>query len=306
MVRLIDARSRRHVVLSTALLLSLLPASTAAQAVDRIDLPAGWQPEGITTDGTSLFVGSLADGAIWKADPATGEGAILAPGAGGMVAVGVEYEAAHDRLWTAGGATGAVSAYDAATGELLATFPFEAGFVNDLAATDTAIFATDSMMPQLLVIPLAEDGALPAADATSVLPYSGDYEHQEGFNVNGIVAAPEGLIVVQSSTGSLFLVDSATGSTTRIDTGEVDLTNGDGLELAGSTLYVSRNQDSEIAKLELGEGAGSAALVDTLTSPDLDVSSTVALLGSDLWVVNARFGTEPGPDTPYWVTRLDA
>jgi hypothetical protein len=306
MIHAIDARAMRAAVLSTALVTALLPAATAAQALDRIDLPDGWQPEGITTDGTSLFVGSLADGAVWKADPATGEGAVLVPGTEGSVAVGVEHEAAHGRLWTAGGATGSVSAYDAATGELLMTYPFEAGFVNDVVATDTAVFATDSMMPQLLVIPLGDDGALPAADGTSVLTYSGDYEHLEGFNVNGIVAAPEGLIVVQSNTGSLFLVDPATGAATRIDTGDVDLTNGDGLELAGSTLYVSRNQDSEVAKLELGEGLASASLVATLTAPDLDVTSTVALLGSDLWVVNARFGTEPGPDTPYWVSRLDA
>ena len=47
----------------------LLPAIALAQAPDRIDLPAGWQPEGITTDGTSLFAGSLANGAIWKGDP---------------------------------------------------------------------------------------------------------------------------------------------------------------------------------------------------------------------------------------------
>ena len=128
---------------------------------------------------------------MWKADPATGEGSILVPGEEGAVAVGVEYEVAHDRLWTAGGATGVVTAYDAATGEQLARYPFEAGFINDIVATDTAIYATDSMMPQLLVIPFGEGGALPAEDATSVLAYSGDYEHQEGFNINGIVAAPE-------------------------------------------------------------------------------------------------------------------
>ena len=34
--------------------------------------------------------------------------------------------------------------------------------------------------------------------------------------------------------------------------------------------------------------------------------TTLALLGDDLWAVNARFGTDPGPETEYWITRLDA
>ena len=41
---------------------------------DRIDLPAGWPAEGMTSDGTTLYAGSLADGAIWQGDAVTGEG----------------------------------------------------------------------------------------------------------------------------------------------------------------------------------------------------------------------------------------
>ena len=58
-------------------------ASTASAAAEplprRIDLPRGWQPEGITTDGRTLYVGSLADGGLWQVNPRTGE-RIFSPG----------------------------------------------------------------------------------------------------------------------------------------------------------------------------------------------------------------------------------
>ena len=51
----------------------------------QIDLPDGWQPEGITTDGKRLYAGSLADGAIYVAGPRDGDGEVLAPGAPGQI-----------------------------------------------------------------------------------------------------------------------------------------------------------------------------------------------------------------------------
>ena len=74
----------RIVALATTLLLSpaaLAPGLATADAAprtdragvpDRIELPRGWQPEGITTDGKKLYVGSLATGAILRANPRTG------------------------------------------------------------------------------------------------------------------------------------------------------------------------------------------------------------------------------------------
>lgn len=291
--------------LAVALLAAALPASAAAQGLDRIDLPAGWQPEGVATDGTSLYVGSLADGAIWRGDPTTGEGAVFVPGAEGTVAVGLEYEAAAGRLWVAGGPTGQVRAYDAATGELLATYEFEAGFINDLAATEHGVFATDSGNPNLLEIPFGDDGGLPEPGATRVIEYRGQYEHQEGFNANGIVAAPGWLIIVQSGTGRLFRVDPASGRTFLIDSGDIALTNGDGLLLDGDRLYVVRNQVNTVTVLELAPWLAAASLVEEITSSELDVPATVALTPDGLWAANARFGTTAEPDTEYWLTRLD-
>jgi outer membrane protein assembly factor BamB len=280
------------------------PVIAAGGAVDRIDLPPGWQPEGITTDGSALFVGSLADGAIWHADPATGEGQVLVEGVPGKVAVGVEHEAGQGRLWVAGGATGEVRTYDVSTGELLGTFPVDAGFLNDAAVTPEAAYITDSFMQQLVVVPLGAEGQLPDLDAVTVLPISGDLEYGDGFNVNGIVSTDAGLVVVHSGSGDLYRIDPASGESTRIDIGDAALSAGDGLELDAGTLYVVRNQFGQVVALELDEDVTRATAVGNFTSSDLDVPATAALVGEDLWAVNARFGTAAGPETEYWITRL--
>ena len=300
------ATRRTTLAATLASTLLLIPAAGLAQAPDRVDLPNGWQPEGITTDGTNLYVGSLADGAIWRGDPMTGQGSVLAAGVEGLSAAGVDWEEGADRLWAAGAGSAQVRAFDAASGELLQTYPFEAGFLNDVAATPEAVFVTDSFMPQLLVIPIGEDGSIAAPEETQSLPLSGDLVYGEGFNVNGIVAHPAGLIVVHTAEGQLYRVDPATGEASLIDSGGAELTAGDGMELAGDTLYVVRNQLNQVAVLELDPGATTATLVGELSADGLDVPTTAALIGDDLWAVNARFGTDATAETEYWITRLDA
>lgn len=300
---------RRLIPAGIAGLLSIglvaVPVAAQAEGLDRIELPDGWAPEGITTDGDLLFAGSLANGAIWQADPTTGEGEILAAGGEGQIAAGIEHDA-YGRLWTAGGPTGMVRSYDSTTGELLATYPFEGGFLNDVAATPEAIYITDSFVPQILVIPLGEAGELPEPEAATALPLSGDLEYVDGFNLNGIVAAPAGLVVVHSGKGELYRVDPATGVSALIDTGEVPLSAGDGLELGGDTLYVLRNSSNLVVALALDEAAETASFLGERTSDDYDVPTTLALVGDDLWAVNARFGTDVTPETAYWITRVDA
>ena len=282
-----------------------VPAAAQDEALDRIDLPTGWQPEGVTTDGTTLFAGSLADGAILRADPATGETTVLAEGAEGRVSVGVDLDGAG-RLWAAGGPTGEIRAYDAASGELLETYPVEAGFLNDVVATDGAVYVTDSFMPQLLVIPLGEGGALPAPEEATSLAIGGELEYADGFNVNGIVATDAGLVVVHSAEGQLYRIDPASGEAALIDIGEASVSNGDGLELDGQRLYVVRNQLNQVVAFDLDEGTTTATLVGEASSDDFDVPTTAALIGDDLWAVNARFGTEPAAESEYWITRVDA
>lgn len=290
-------------ILSIGLLAT--PALAQDGALDRIEMPDGWTPEGITTDGQSLFAGSLANGAILTADLATGTTDVLVEGTEGSIVAGLDYDEAG-RLWTAGATTGEVRAYDAGTGELLEAYPFEAGFLNDVAVTPEAVYISDSFVPQIAVVPIGDDGALVAPDEGFVLPITGDLQYGEGFNANGIVATPAGLVLVHSGLGQLFLVDPATGASTLIDTGEADLTAGDGLELVGQTVYVMRNRMGEIVAVELDEQATTGVVTGTATSDDFDVPTTVAAVGDDLWVVNARFGTDATPETAYWMSRVDA
>lgn len=292
------------VALAGALVLPAL--TTVAQAPDRIDLPADWRPEGVTSRGDQLYVGSLDGGAIWVADSNTGEGSILVPDVKGKVAVGVEAEVVNGRLWVAGGPTGEVRAYDIESGELLRVYPFEAGFINDLVATPDAIYATDSFMPQILVIPLRPDGGLRGPGRATSIPLSGDLVYDEdGFDANGIVATPAGLVVVQSQPGALFLVDPESGETSAIDAGGAELVWGDGLEINGQTLYVVRNRLETVTVLALDDAFEAATLLAELTSEDLDIPTTAALTSNGLWVANARFGTPNSPQNEFWLTRLD-
>ncbi len=138
------------------------------------------------------------------------------------------------------------------------------------------------------------------------MPITGDLTYGDGFNLNGIVATDAGLVVIHSPSGGLYRLDPETGVTTTIDTGDAELSVGDGLELDGRRLYVVRNRRNEVAVLDLAADLSSATLVTTLTSDDLDIPTTAALVGANLWPVNARFGTPVEASTEYWITRLDA
>jgi hypothetical protein len=283
---------------------------------DTIALPNGWQPEGITTDGRYLYAGSLATGAIWRADPRTGEGATLPDSETGRMAVGVDYDRRRDLLWVAGGATGEIRAQDADTGETLATyvFPSESDrFLNDIVVTRHAVYATDSFNQELAVVPLGSRRhgrhggcGLPPASVATTLPLGGDLVYQEGFNLNGIVRSGRWLLSVQSNTGILFRIDPRTGETRAVDLGGTVLTFGDGLEPGHGVLYVVRNQENLISVLDLDRRLTRGTEVDQITDDDFDVPATAALLHHSLYAVNARFTTPPAPETEYSIVRVDA
>ena len=288
--------------------LFLAPAATARPTFpDVIALPDGFRPEGITSGrGTTFYVGSLADGAIYRGDARTGEGSVIVPGTTGDVAVGTEVDR-RNRLFVAGGGTGEARVYDARTGALLAEYQLAAPgatFVNDVVVTRTAAYFTDSVSQVLHVVEIGPAGELGEA---RTVPITGDLVYTAGFNANGIEASPDGrtLYVVQSNTGNLYAVDPVTGVAEQVDLGGASLTNGDGLLRQGRTLYVVRNFLNEIAVVRLGAGDRTGTVVDTLTDSDFQVPTTVARIGSALYAVNARFGTPPTPDTEYTVVRVE-
>ena len=272
----------------------------------QIDLPNGWQPEGIESWGAKLYAGSLANGAIWRGSAITGRGRVLVPGVTGRVAVGLHID--HwGRLWVAGGPTGAVRVYNAWNGRLLKTYQFTGtGFLNDLDISRHRVVVTDSLNAQVGVIPLGRWGRLPSSSAARLLQLRGDYKHQPGFNANGIAAKGGYLILVQSNTGFLFRLNPVTGNTKRIATGGYLVGNGDGLEFNGRTLYVVRNQLNTVAVLRVSRNLLHARLLGEIhrDPPILNVPTTATVTLGKLYVVNARFGVTPGPDVPYWITKL--
>ena len=288
---------------STAVAPAVAAQDKFADLPTRIDLPPGFQPEGIESFGPWLFAGGLQDGAIWRGSAVTGEGDILVEGAAGRMATGLHLDR-WGRLWVAGASTGTVRVYDALTGDLLQTYTFiGTGFLNDLDITRNAVYITDSMNAQLAVIPLGRFGRLPDPSVVRLMPLTGDFQMQTGFNANGIAARGGWLIMVQSNTGFLFKVNPRTGETHRVDTGGYLVSNGDGLELRGRTLYAVRNTDNLVAVLRLSRNLRKARLVGEIIPAEgvVSVPTTATATLRGLYVVNARFGITTDE---YWITRL--
>jgi outer membrane protein assembly factor BamB len=274
---------------------------------DRIDLPNGFQPEGIATAGQQFYVGSIPTGAVYRGNLRTGEGGILVPGQAGRAATGLKVD--RGRIFVSGASTGNAYVYDAKTGADITSYQLSTGgsFINDVVVTKHAAWFTDSMKPVLYRVPLGPNGEPGPASDVETVNLSGDYEHQDGaFNLNGIDATRNGmtLVVVQSATGKLFTVTPA-GVTDEIVLADGEsVPNGDGILLDGRVLFVVQNRLNLVAKIKLRADLDSGRVLERITDPDLAVPTTIADHGSRLYAVNARFGTPPTPSTEYWITQL--
>jgi sugar lactone lactonase YvrE len=300
---------RRTLLLALACLLAVVSATLAAAARQqvfpaRIDLPDGFQPEGIAISGNLAYVGSIPTGSVWRGNLRTGRGAVLVQRTG-RAAIGVAVD--RGRIFVAGGPTGRAFVYNARTGSDIATRVLTEGstFVNDVVVARQAAWFTDSQNPVLYRIPLQRNGRPGPQSAVRTVELSGDYRHQSGFNLNGIDATPNGrtLVVVQSNTGRLFTVTTG-GVTREIDLGGRTVPNGDGILLDGRTLYVVQNRLNKIAVVRLDRDLDEGRITGYITDSDFDVPTTIAEKAGFLWAVNARFNTPPTPDTEYDVVRV--
>jgi hypothetical protein len=286
---------------------AITPASAQSAFPERIELPDGFQPEGIAIAGTQFYVGSIPTGRVYRGDLRTGQGAVFVPEHPDRDAIGLKVD--RGRLFVAGGGTGDAYVYDARTGATIATYDFASAptFVNDVVVTKSAAWFTDSFNPALYRVPLGPGGQ-PASTFTTV-SLSGDYPaaHEPGsFNVNGIDATPNGktLVIVQSNTGSLFTV-APHGDASKIDLDDGEsVPMGDGILLDGHTLYVVQNRLNLVAKIALSAKLDSGRVVSRTGNPDFDVPTTIAEHGKSLYAVNARFEPPPRPTPDYWVTKV--
>jgi outer membrane protein assembly factor BamB len=271
----------------------------------RIDLPTGFQPEGIDIGaGDAFYVGSVATGDIYKGDIRTGQGAILVDAPAGLSAAGVEYD--RGLIWAAGAGTGDAFVYDAMTGDEVASFDFADGatFINDVVVTNQAAFFTDSQNAVLYKVPISN--GTPGA-TFETLQLTGDFQMAPGFNLNGIDATPDGsmLIAVQSNTGALYLIDPDTGVTQQIELANGEsVPMGDGILFDGDTLYVLQNRLNVVTTIDLSSDLTFGIVASRTGSAGFDVPTTMDQdeAGRFLYAVNARFGVANPADAEYWIT----
>ncbi len=316
-------RRSRVVLIVATLLVGLLiaPGSAAAsrQFPDVIDLPAGYFPEGIAVGaGSSFYVGSLADGSVYKGDLRTGEGDLLVSPFGPFTTIGIEVDN-RERIWVAGGPSGTGRVYDGNTGDLLALYTFTSpleSFINDVVVTKDAAYFTDSGTandpdpnqfrfagePRLFVVPLGAGGALADALDVSTLPLE-DVPDVTFPNLNGIETTPggNGLVVGHTSGEVLFAVDPATGDSSEIDLG-VSLVGNDGLIRRGTTIYVVENSIAQISAVKLSPDGSTGEVTAVHPVDGSETPTTAALFGRALYAVDARFDSMTGP---YKVFRVE-
>jgi len=273
---------------------------------DIIQLPDGFQPEGITIGPNhSFYVGSLVSGQIYKGNLQTGEGKILYAPAGMDLTVGLSLDARTGYLYAAKGFLGAGAVYDSRTSEPVASIPFAAPFsalINDVVVTKNAAYFTSSLEPVLYKVPLLNNGNLPETVEVISLPLTGDFSMephpmipQLGAFANGIDATPNGkhLILANTGRGELYHVNPLTGEASLIDLGGALLPFADGILLDGDMLYVVQNMMNQVAVIMLNDDFVSGTLVSTITDVDFGIPTTVAEFGSRLYLVNAHFDLAP-------------
>lgn len=283
---------------------ALVPAQ-AAQAHGKgsfpstINLPTGFRPEGITTGpGAVAYLGSLANGSIYRIDLATGQGRTISPGGGPTApSVGLKSDQ-RGKLYVAGGAGGNGRVIDARTGAVLQSYTFTTEaptFVNDVVLTPDAAYFTDSRKAVLYKVNIRNGRP---SSTFETLAVTGIPIDPTVNNANGIARTPDGraLLVVQSTPGALWRVDPRTGVATKLDIPAESLVNGDGLLLDGRKLYVVQNRLNRITVIALNRAGTAGTVSGTITDPGFDVPTTVASFGNRLYLPNARFGI-PAPET---------
>ncbi|WP_137990355.1 superoxide dismutase [Streptomyces vilmorinianum] len=277
----------------------------------RFLLPAGFRPEGITIGHSPCaYFGSLANGDVYKASLATGQGRIISTGPGtDNPTVGLKIDRAERRLFLAGGWGRAIRVADARSGALQKNFTglgAENSMVNDVILTPEAAWFTDSYRPQLYRLALDRSGA-PAGVPVTV-PLGGDWAQGPDFTANGIERTPDGraLLVVNTflDGGTLMRVDPGTAVARAVDLGGLKIPRGDGLLLLGRTLYVVQQALNQIDVIRLNDAGTRGTAVARITDDSFRIPTTAAAWGERIYLPNARFDVEPAPDTEYDVVSV--
>ncbi|MGI5222701.1 SMP-30/gluconolactonase/LRE family protein [Nocardia sp. CA-290969] len=263
------------------------PAASPPRVQTAFELPGNRvYPEGIALDERTgdIYVGSFADGTIYRATPGTPRAEVFLPAGtdGRRTANGLRVDP-DGRLWVIDSTTG-VTVYDLTSRTLLARFD-AAGpadrFLNDIALTpDGTAYLTDSRRAVVYrVTPDALTRAISTGAPGELTEFS-DLNpslepHDPGaYTLNGIVADPTGsyLLTVDSTGGDLYRIDLATTTASKVTLDGGDLTLGDGLDLHAGTLRVAHNTENTLTRWTLSPDGTTATRTgrhhdDTLATP---------------------------------------
>jgi len=271
-------------------------------------LPKGFRPESIILgenigEQDHAYLGSLADGSIYRLNLRNGTGEVVFAGTGAP-AGGVKL-ADTGRLYVAGGFAGDARVIDLKRGELVAGYQLAEGrpcLIADVVLAFGAAWFTDAFHPVLYRLDDAEDHG-----RVTEIPLSGDVAYVDGeYNIGGIASTPDGraLLISQANTGEVFRVDPATGSAKKVDLAGELLPSVDGLTICKSTLYAAQGLVNEVAIIDLSEDGASGSVRKRLTSEQFDIPTSVAPQGAFLYIVNSQLGRELDPAAEYTVVAV--
>jgi hypothetical protein len=290
------------------------PAGDDGPRHDTIDLPAGFQGEGVAIgEGTTFYAGSLADGRIARGDIRAGTAEVFVANPVLAPAVGLKADLAHGLLWVAGGPTGQAVIYDLATGAPVETLTFTTtdSFINDVVVTHDAAYFTNSLTPEIYRVPVSRRGRVGQPEAVALRGPAGRFV--PGFNINGIAATSDGgtLIVVNSAKGQLYTVHPRSGESARIDLGGASVPTADGLLLTERGLFVLQNGaqpgvPNRIVIVRLRDNLTKGTIVERISSPLFETATTLAKRGEIVLAVNAQFAGAPiDPESEVVLIELD-
>ena len=156
---------------------------------DVIQLPKGFEPEGIATAGKhTFFVGSRGRRHLPRQPEDRPRRDPRARRRRAARATGMKVDR-RGRLFVSAAGSAAIKIYDARSGDVIrrTRCPGRSRFINDVIVTKRAAYFTDSNNQQLLVIPIGRHGRL---GDLQELPLTGEFVYTAGFNANGIEATP--------------------------------------------------------------------------------------------------------------------
>ena len=297
-------------------LFAALAAPTAIAQVQFVSLPEKQQyPEGVAVSGDHMFTASADDGIVTRTNLRDGGVTVLAEpetllptGESGFPRMlGMKVDR-WGRLWIAAGRTGKILVLDSDDGRLIKEMAVSASgsLLNDLVVTEDAAYVTDTLKPFLWRVPVSESAI---GDPEPWIDFTGSaLEYEAGRNLNGIALTSDGsgLLVIQMDKGVLFRIDLATKEVAQVDTGDEDISGGDGLQVHGDLLYLVRQPYAEVVTIRLASGDLSGEVVSRFGDPALLWPATAALSENALLVVNSQFDRrgEGEPQRPFSVAAI--